>query len=190
MKGMDHYLQRARINQVAPFFREGHRILDIGSADGGMFRWLTNKKITFSGIGLEPEIPGDIERQEYKILRETFPSMKISGQTFDLITALAVLEHIPKERLDEFAKTCNKHLKPKGILVMTVPSRWVDFIIKPLIWLRLMEGNRVDQHYGYDASLTIPLFSKNGFVLEKHSTFQIGLNNLFVFSKYDSNSST
>ena len=190
MKKLDYYLQRARFNQVAPFFREGQRILDIGSADGGMFRWLTNKKIAFSGIGLEPEIRTDIETETYKIIGDKFPSMKIFGQRFDLITALAVLEHIPELRLDEFAKACNEHLKPKGFLVMTVPSSWVDYIIKPLIWLKLMDGNRADQHHGYDSVLTVPLFSKNGFVLERHSTFQIGLNNLFVFRKNDSKLST
>ncbi|MFI5155828.1 MAG: class I SAM-dependent methyltransferase [Chitinophagales bacterium] len=190
MKRLDYYLQKARIKQIAPFIIDGQQILDIGSAGGGMFRWLSDQKIDFSGIGIEPEIPTEIEKSGYKILKAKFPSSRITGRQFDVITALAVLEHVPVQQLKEFAAACNQHLKPGGLLLITVPSRLVDFIIKPLIWLGLMDGNRVDQHYGYDSALTIPLFSGEGFELKKHSTFQMGLNNLYVFRKNYPNKST
>jgi hypothetical protein len=112
-----------------------------------------------------------------------FPNDSISGSSFNIITALAVLEHIPKEQLETFVDNCYRHLEPGGLMVLTVPSKEVDYILNVLISLRILHGMEVEQHYGYDTGRTVPLFTSKGFELVKHKKFQLGLNNLFVFRK-------
>jgi hypothetical protein len=49
--------------------------------------------------------------------------------------------------------------------------------------VRIVDGMRDDQHYGFDPHKAINTFQNAGLVLERHSRFQLGLNNLFVFRK-------
>jgi 2-polyprenyl-3-methyl-5-hydroxy-6-metoxy-1,4-benzoquinol methylase len=183
MKRTDEYLQRVRIRKAAPFICEGDRILDIGSGEGPLFKYLKKKRMRFSGTGLDPEITDEIRTPDFEVLKHRFPHDSILGRRFNVITALAVLEHIPQEQLIQFANDCSQFLENEGLMVITVPSPLVDHILKVLIKLRILDGMEVDQHHGYDTGQTIPLFQSNGFVLLRHRKFQFGLNNLFVFQK-------
>jgi hypothetical protein len=68
-------------------------------------------------------------------------------------------------------------------LVLTVPSRRVDDVLRVLQAVHLVDGMAVEQHWGFDPAQTVPLFTSAGLVLESHGRFQLGLNNLFVFRK-------
>jgi 2-polyprenyl-3-methyl-5-hydroxy-6-metoxy-1,4-benzoquinol methylase len=183
LKKLDYYLQNARIKKAVSFIRDGDDILDIGSGDGALFRMASDSNIQFNGIGLDPEIPAGIQFPNYRILKERFPSASVSQRPFTVITALAVLEHIPMEELKGFIRDCRDRLKEGGLMVITVPSKWVDPILNFLIRLHMIDGMEFEQHHGYDTDLTIPLFKQNGFELLTHKKFQLGLNNLFVFRK-------
>jgi hypothetical protein len=52
-----------------------------------------------------------------------------------------------------------------------------------MIRLRVLDGMEADQHHGFQISEVEPLFVSAGLVLERHETFQAGLNHLFVFRK-------
>ncbi len=183
MKKLDIYLQNVRIGKAVDFIKPGDNILDIGSGDAPLFLCLINKGVKFKGVGFDPDVKEVIRAENYIIYNEMFPNDAIRGNSFNIITALAVLEHIPKEQLEIFVDNCYSQLEPGGLMVLTVPSKEVDFILKILIGLRILHGMEVEQHYGYDTGRTIPLFTGIGFELVKHKKFQLGLNNLFVFRK-------
>jgi 2-polyprenyl-3-methyl-5-hydroxy-6-metoxy-1,4-benzoquinol methylase len=186
VKKADFYLQKIRIGKVIPFIKRGDHILDVGSGEGALFKCLEEKRIPFTGVGFDPEIVHEIHSPNFTIFKEWFPSPKIENRIFDVITALAVLEHIPEDALQKFIRDCNHHLKVGGLILLTVPSPRVDQILNLLIRLRVLDGMEVGQHHGYDTGLTQPLLGKNGFSLVKHAKFQLGLNNLFVFQKTSS----
>jgi hypothetical protein len=73
-------------------------------------------------------------------------------------------------------------LKPKGRVIVTVPSPQVDYILEILLKLKLIDGMSLEEHYGFKPSDTEIIFSK-GFKLIKKKKFQLGLNNLYVFEK-------
>jgi 2-polyprenyl-3-methyl-5-hydroxy-6-metoxy-1,4-benzoquinol methylase len=104
-------------------------------------------------------------------------------EPFDVAAALAVVEHVPQQDQPAFATGCARFLKSGGRLVVTVPSSRVDDILKVLKAARLADGMRDEQHYGFEASRAISLFERAGLVLERHSTFELGLNHLLVFRK-------
>jgi 2-polyprenyl-3-methyl-5-hydroxy-6-metoxy-1,4-benzoquinol methylase len=180
MKWLDYRLQRERTRRVAPYVARGARVLDIACADGALFRALDDRVGAGVGIDLDPVPPSTAK---YRFIQGSFPSALPPGEPFDVVAALAVLEHIPAPDQPRFAAGCAKVLRPGGRLVLTVPSRRVDDVLNVLRAVRLVDGMSLDQHHGFDPADTVPLFERAGLVLEREANFQLGLNNLFVFRK-------
>ena len=112
-----------------------------------------------------------------------FPDALPSREPFDVITMLAVLEHVPRDVQPGLARDCAEFLRPGGVMIVTVPSPLVDRILEVLRAVRLVHGMSLEQHYGFVPDETIPLFSSAGLKPTTHRRFQCGLNHLFVFSK-------
>ena len=108
-------------------------------------------------------------------------------EPFDAVTMLAVLEHFPAEAYESLAEGCRRFLIPGGKVIITVPSHRVDQILPVLVKLRLVHGMSLEEHHGYEVHHTTEIFSPPYFTLVCHKTFQMGLNNLFVFKTTQSN---
>jgi hypothetical protein len=54
MKAPDRLLQFWRFSKVHPYIPRGARVLDIGCADGALFRLIENK--IHEGVGLDPAL--------------------------------------------------------------------------------------------------------------------------------------
>ncbi|GGG48662.1 class I SAM-dependent methyltransferase [Bizionia arctica] len=182
MKALDTYLQNVRIKKAKKFIRKNDAVLDIGSVDGVMFdKW---KEIISYSYGIDPILKQEIKKDNYTLLPGKFPEDIPENLTFNAITMLAVLEHIPQEVQEEMSQGFYNLLKPKGRVIITVPSPQVDFILEVLLKLKLIDGMSLEEHYGFKPSDTEKLFSK-GFKLIEKRKFQLGLNNLYVFEKLD-----
>ncbi|HLV14772.1 MAG TPA: methyltransferase domain-containing protein [Xanthomarina sp.] len=182
MKALDRYLQNVRINKAKKFIRKNDAVLDIGSVDGVMFEKWKNE-ISYS-YGIDPILNKEIKTNSYTLLPGKFPEDVPKNLSFDAITMLAVLEHIPKDVQDSMSQEIYSLLKHKGRVIITVPSPQVDFILEILLKLKLIDGMSLEEHYGFKPSDTETIFSK-GFKLIKKKKFQLGLNNLYVFEKLD-----
>jgi SAM-dependent methyltransferase len=181
MKPMDRLLQWWRIRKALPYIAAGSRVLDIGCADGELFRCIPH---VAEGVGVDPDLPSTTRPcPNAVLLRGLFPHALPDDLPFDVITLLAVLEHVPPDHQKALALACARHLKPGGHLIITVPSPFVDRILVVLRFLRLIHGMALEQHYGYDPGQTTTLFAVPGMELIKARGFQVGLNNLFVFRK-------
>ncbi len=85
-------------------------LLDIGCGKKP-YKEIFNSR-TAKYIGLDPnEKSADINEDFYK--------SSISANSFDTILATQVLEHVPYPK--EFLRKCNKILKTKGIIIISVP---------------------------------------------------------------------
>ena len=180
MKWLDYRLQRERTRRVEPYVARGSRVLDIACADGALFRLLDDRLAGGVGIDLDPVPPST---PKYRFVQGSFPSALPPSEPFDVVAALAVLEHIPENQQGGFAAGCSAVLRSGGRLVLTVPSRRVDDVLNVLRAVRLVDGMSLEQHHGFDPADTVPLFVQAGLLLQRHSRFQLGLNNLFVFRK-------
>jgi SAM-dependent methyltransferase len=181
MKTLDRILQRWRIAKAQPYIAPGARLLDIGCADGTLLEQLKSR--IRDSIGIDPDLPGSRPGDRYKLIAGWFPQDLPDTRPFDVITLLAVLEHVPPEQQSQLAQDCARFLKPGGHLIITVPAPTVDQILKLLKFIRLIDGMSLEQHYGFDAGRTPALFSVDGLALVKMKKFQLRLNNLFVFQK-------
>lgn len=181
MKKLDIYLQNVRISKAKQFIKKGSSVLDIGTDDGTMFEKLS--QLIDKGVGIEPTVTSVINKGKYTILPGYFPeAMGNSTEQFDAITMLAVLEHVPTEQQKTLGANCARYLKKGGKVIITVPSPQVDLILDVLGKLKLIDGMQLHEHYGFKPSDTETIFA-DGFKLHTKKTFQLGLNNLFVFEK-------
>ncbi len=181
MKALDRVLQRWRIARVRRWIPAGSRVLDVGCGDGALFRDLAGMRLT--GLGLDPRLAGPVEGVGYRLRQGRLP-MDLAGEDrFDVVTMLAVMEHIPEREQSAVAGCCAGVLRGGGLVVMTVPSPRVDAIEGGLLRWGLIEGMALEEHYGFDVGRVRPCFEGVGFELVAHRRFQLGLNNVFVFRK-------
>jgi SAM-dependent methyltransferase len=181
MKALDRLLQQWRIQKVRPYLSAGMRVLDIGCADAALFRQVP-------GLGEYVGIDPGIERTQGGdrgplVIKGYFPRDLPDARPFDVIALLAVLEHIPSDQQARLAEDCARFLIPGGYLLITVPSPLVDYLLATLKFLCLIDGMSLEEHHGFEVRRTPALFASGDWNLVAHSSFQLGLNNLFVFRK-------
>lgn len=157
-------------------------MLDIGSADGALFKHPDVARRVAGGVGIDPDAT-PVTADRFRMVRGSFPDDLPVDQKFGTITMLAVLEHIPIDQQPGVARSCFDRTLPGGQLVITVPGPMVDRIIDALKTVRVLDGMSVEQHFGFDPNRTIPLFEDAGYTLAAAKKFQLGLNHLYVFAK-------
>jgi SAM-dependent methyltransferase len=169
-----------------PWIPHGSRVLDIGCHQGEFFDYLGDWILY--GVGIDPLAPIRTTSR-YQLLPQWFSGrLDVLGGSFDAITLLATLEHIPEK--GGLIRECFRLLRPGGRVILTVPSPHVDAVVAWLRVMRLADGMSIEQHHDFRPIETLQLFLRNQFVLEKHERFQMGLNNLFVFRLGSENSKT
>ena len=183
MKRLDRILQNQRINKARPFIPEAARVLDIGCGDGALFRVLGSH--ISGGLGIDPCADPSSSTGRFLFVAGAFPDDVPASGFFDVITMLAVLEHFPPKTATGLPNACARFLRPRGRLIITVPSRAVDTILVVLRFCRLVDAKTLEEHHGFAAGDTTDLFSGGPFRLLHAKKFQLGLNTLFVFERVD-----
>lgn len=181
MKRLDAILRDLRIRQALPYVHAGDRLLDIGCFDQTLLRRVSGRVKTATGV--DP-LARDQAWGNVRVCRGTVPGeLALADRSFDCITLLAVLEHVPN--VGEVASECARLLTPRGRVVITVPKPQVDRILGVLRALRLIDGMSLEEHHGYDIEQTTPVFERAGFKLATRRSFELGLNCLFVFERVE-----
>jgi SAM-dependent methyltransferase len=159
-------------------------VLDVGCFDSSLFRRLGSR--LGEGVGIDPLVQQRTVGERFCIEPGEFPDAVSNESAFDVITMLAVLEHVPDGEIDRWTRSCLQLLRPGGRVVATVPSPAVDRILGVLFRLHLTDGmgeGVLEQHHGASPVALVEAFVDAGFRLEKRARFELGLNNLFVFGK-------
>ena len=181
VRWLDRQLRNARFRRARPFVGPGDVVVDVGCADGEMFdQW---DDTIGPSIGYDPDVETTTAAGRHELRPGVFPEDAPGDLACDVITMLAVLEHVPPDRQASLATACARSLRPGGRVVVTVPSPLVDRILDVLGALRLIDGMHADEHYGFAPSDTLTVFGGDEFELVTHRRFQLGLNNLFVFRR-------
>lgn len=177
MNRVDRILRDWRIRRALPWIPNGGRVLDVGCLDAALFRKL-GPRLGY-GVGMDPAIDKAAEFERFRLLPGEFPDAVPDGP-FDVVTFLAVLEHVESDHIDRWVETCRAMLVPGGLVVATIPSPRVDQILHVAIRLRVLHGMEAEQHHGFAPADILDAFLRAGFVVENSKRFQLGLNNLFV----------
>ncbi|MHB8488571.1 MAG: class I SAM-dependent methyltransferase [Candidatus Dormibacteria bacterium] len=180
IKQGDSVLQSWRIRMAASHIPRGAHVLDIGCGDGALFRAIGGRIASGLGIDTAP-VPGDYGA--FRFIQGNARDALPKGARYDVITMLAVLEHIPPDVQRDLAASCVSLLRPRCRIVCTVPSPKVDSLIHLGRRFRILDGMADHEHYGFEPADTVRLFTGAGFTLRRAQRFQLGLNNLFVFAR-------
>jgi SAM-dependent methyltransferase len=177
---LDRVLQRRRVEVALRELPRGARVLDIGTRDGALFRLAGAR-----GVGIDPELVEAPDLPGVTLVRGVFPEdlPALPDGSFDAVIALAVVEHVPSDELAAWGPALARLMAPHGRLVITVPDPAVDKILHVLMRLRLVAGMEAHQHHGFEPKELETIFAAPLWRRAKHHTFELGLNNLYLFER-------
>ena len=185
MKPLDKLIRYWRVKiALSHMPKTIENVFDIGCNDGYLLDKLL--PITKRQDGIDPRLTANTVSDRGEFITGFFPvdikAHQMQG-AYQAIFALAVFEHFSDHDLRRSASVIDRMLSPDGRLFITVPHPFVDKILDVLILFRLIEGQAVEEHHGFDLKELLTYFSES-LRLVKQKKFQFGLNNLFVFEKY------
>ncbi len=176
---VDSFLESLRFAKAKPHIPKGACLLDIGAGDGAFLRHLNGH--IHIGVGIDANLTQSAEFEDYHLVKGYFPDDFDTNKTFDVITMLATVEHIPMGMLPKVVDMCWDYLKPSGQVVITVPHPRMDGLLDFLKTCRIVEGFSMHQHYGFDPECLPDIF--NRWQLVQRERWGFGCNNLFLFGK-------
>jgi len=179
MRLLDRILQAWRMRKADRYICDGDYLLDVGCFDGVLLKHF--KPRLKWAVGLDPLV-ADFKTQDFEVYNSTFPGkVRFDDNVFSCITMLAVLEHVAD--INDVASESYRVLGAGDRVIVTVPHPYVDTILDVLVSCKVLGGMSLDEHHKFDVREVVPAFEGQGFKTLAQSSFQLGLNRLFVFQK-------
>lgn len=139
--------QRAKVaNRLIPTRLRAGRLLDVGCGAHPFFLLHTVFQTKF---GLDHAVKPVEDNESINLLpfdlhKETV--LPFDDDYFDVVTMLAVFEHIEPERLAGVLNEIRRVLKPGGLYILTTPAGWTDKLLRMFAKLRLVSSVEIDDH--------------------------------------------
>lgn len=180
---LEPFLRKMRIKKVLPVIKsiKNPVLLDIGCGWEAKFLKSIEPYIS-KGIGIDFKAPV-LEGKKIKTLKMVIADrLPFDDSIFNIITMLAVLEHISEPYL--LAKEISRICCWGGLLILTVPSKIAKPVLEFLSYLNIVNPKEIKDHKKYYNKKEIEeLFAPYGFEIECHRYFQFGMNNFCILKK-------
>jgi SAM-dependent methyltransferase len=171
-------LRAAKANRlIPPSLRQG-RILDIGCGSYPYFLSHTSFAEKFSVDQQEPCQVFENIRWVVLDLNKS-PQLPFQENYFDVITLLAVVEHLNPKMLVELFIEAHRVLRPGGLLVLTTPSAISSGLLNLMALVNLVSKEEIREHvYAYILPILGWYFGAAGFEMDKvrFGSFELNLN--------------
>jgi len=136
------------------------------------------------GYGIDFKVPNIADGKIKIIKAKLIGNLPFNDNTFDFVTMLAVLEHL--EFPEKIMKEIERILKPKGTLIITVPSKYSKPILELFACkLKIVSIVEVKDHKLYYNYIDLKkIFKKTDYLkIYKHEYFEFFMNNFCVVRK-------
>lgn len=180
---LEPLLRWFRFRKVISHVPHGVRLLDVGCGRTAAFLQAVSPRIDY-GVGVDFKVKemqlNNIQTVQLKLAEE----LPFADSSFDVVTLLAVLEHIEHEK--PILKEIRRVLKPGGKLILTVPSVWSQPILEFLSYrLKIVDEAEIRDHKRYynRDRLKQVLIEQTQFSNFSHHYFQLGMNNFCMVEK-------
>lgn len=186
---LESFLAQKRAEVANKFIPNGKRygkILDVGCGSYPFFLASTDFNEKY---GIDPNIKLGLIKDSNTNLKKISISKKklpFIDSFFDVVTMLAVFEHIEDNILPFVLSDINRVLKKNGIFIITTPSPWADKLLHLISRLKLISQEEIHDHKHNHAKPKISsLIADANFKPENiHSGFfELGFNMWFVAKK-------
>jgi 2-polyprenyl-3-methyl-5-hydroxy-6-metoxy-1,4-benzoquinol methylase len=182
---LEPLLRRMRLARVQSWLPNGKspELLDIGCGwEARLLREL--EPYIGKGVGIDFKAPPLTTRKLSTISCRLSDQLPFDADSFDVVTMLAVLEHLdrPREIVAEIARV----LRPRGRLLLTVPSPAAKPVLEFLAYrMGIISRAEIEDHKTYfDREALIGMFSDaQAWKILHHTYFQLRFNNFFVVEK-------
>jgi SAM-dependent methyltransferase len=167
-----------RANRLIPGELRTGRILDIGCGSFPYFLSHTAFQEKFAIDQLPPSVD-NAEIRWHTLDLNSNPKLPFDDQYLDVITMLAVAEHLNPDSLEQLLRECYRALKPNGRAIVTTPSSWTDGLLHLMARLNLVSAEEINEHvFAYTLPLLGWYFGRAGFQMRKvkFGYFEMGLN--------------
>jgi SAM-dependent methyltransferase len=107
------------------------------------------------------------------------PNLPFEPDYFDVVTMLAVAEHLNPASLERLLQEAHRTLRPGGHLIITTPAAWSDGLLHAMAKLNLVSEEEINEHvYAYTLPLLGWYFGRAGFEMGRvrFGYFELGLN--------------
>jgi len=176
---LTEFFREQRMKQAAKYCRG--RVLDVGCGPDNLFiRDYVGKE---NGVGIDVYPYKGVEN-----IIEDMTHLSFKDNSFDTITLVAVVSHIPKQiRKAEFAELA-RILRPRGRLLITegepitqtLIHKWKEFRKTGLDYER---GMKEGEEYCIDKKELLGYLNAPPLAFVKRIPFLLGLNNLYIAEK-------
>ena len=171
-------LRASRANRLVPESLRQGRILDIGCGSYPYFLSHTYFAEKFAVDQLEkPSTVSNINWHTLNLNLE--PALPFEDTYFDVVTMLAVAEHLAPNSLVTLFQDVHRVLRPGGRLIITTPAAWSDGLLKGMARVGLVSAEEIDEHvFVYTLPLLGWYFGRAGFEMKKvkFGYFEFNLN--------------
>jgi len=151
----DRFLARQRYRAAKSLIKSSEkkgRVLDIGCGSYPQFLMGVDFAERY-GLDkvIQPPVVNEARQNgiyldNYEI--EKADKIPFDDDFFDVVTMLAVFEHIDPANLVTIHKEIFRILKPDGMYVMTTPAFWTDRLLRFLARIGLISKVEIDEHKG------------------------------------------
>lgn len=183
---LENYLARRRVakaNALVPKELRKGRILDIGC---GFFPYFLTKTDFSEKYGLDKGIDRELRMELMKrhdlalvdVDLECSGRMPFAADFFDVVTMLAVLEHIEPARVLRIVQEIERILKPGGVFIMTTPAKWTKGLLNFLARTGMVSQVEINEHKAaYSRKQVRGILEQGGF---SRTAMKLGYFELFM----------
>ncbi len=171
------HLRARRANSLIRSDLRSGRILDIGCGSYPYFLSHTYFAEKFAVDQVAPKTQGDIHWHTLDL--NAAPALPFEDKFFNVVTMLAVTEHLNPDSLVLLFRDIYRVLRPGGILILTTPASWSDGLLHTMAHIGLVSKEEIHEHvYAYSLPLLGWYFGAAGFSMTKvrFGYFEFGLN--------------
>jgi len=183
---LEIFLTKLRANKANSFIPKEHkrgRILDIGC---GSRPYFLSKSTFKEKYGIDPSVNIDkVNNRDINLLKMDVGNGKLpfKDNFFDVVTMLAVFEHIDNDKLNGVLKEIERVLKKDGLFIITTPAPWADKLLHFMARLFLISAEEIHEHkHNHQKTRIEDLINQAGFKKNKIKSgfFELYMNMWFI----------
>jgi 2-polyprenyl-3-methyl-5-hydroxy-6-metoxy-1,4-benzoquinol methylase len=159
--------QRVRVaNRLIPPASRSGRLLDLGCGEHPRFLLATD-------FAEKHGVDRRAARQEHAAVTgfrrsdcdfETVTALPFADSYFDVVTMLAVFEHIDPPKLGTLVSEIHRILKPGGTYILTTPAAWTHHLLLSMATLRIVDPVQIAEHKdAYSRAKIASILRQGGF---------------------------
>ncbi len=172
------FLRERRFDAARPYLADGH-VLDVGCGIGQLTRFVEADRYLGFDLDQESVEQARQEHPQYRFLTLEEFERHDPTERFDVIVALAVIEHVPDPTL--WLGQMRDRLLPEGRILVTTPHASLEWVHNLGARVGLFSRSGAEEHNVlFNRSLANRVASDAGMQIERYRRFLMGANQLII----------